>query len=80
MFVELIYDKCNFVGLLGVREVIFNELIKCMQCIFLEVEVWVKLMMMLLVINIDVSKYEKELISCMVQEMFEEVDMWFIEE
>ncbi|MCU8823212.1 DinI family protein [Klebsiella quasipneumoniae] len=79
MFVELVYDKRNFEGLVGARESILNELTKRMHKIFPDADVRVKPMMTLPVINTDASKHEKELISRTVQEMFEEADMWMME-
>ena len=38
----------------------------------------VKPLMTLPAINTDASKYGKEQISCTVQEMFEETDMWLL--
>ena len=38
----------------------------------------VKPIMTLSALNIDASKYGKEQISCTVQEMFEEADMWLV--
>ena len=37
-------------------------------------------MMILPVINTDASKHEKELISAVVQEMFEEAEFWLVSE
>ncbi|HAZ3452079.1 TPA: DinI family protein [Raoultella ornithinolytica] len=80
MFVELIYDKRNFEGLAGVRETITAELTKRIHRIFPDADVRVKPMMTLPAINTDASKHEKEQISRAVQEMFEEADMWMVEE
>ncbi|HGY5198492.1 TPA: DinI family protein [Raoultella ornithinolytica] len=80
MFVELVYDKRNFEGLVGARESILNELTKRMHKIFPDADVRVKPMMTLPAINTDASKHEKELISRTVQEMFEEADMWMVED
>ncbi|MEX0497426.1 DinI family protein [Raoultella terrigena] len=80
MFVELVYDKRNFEGLVGARESILNELTKRMHKIFPDANVRVKPMMKLPAINTDASKHEKELISRTVQEMFEEADMWMMED
>ncbi len=80
MFVELVYDKRNFEGLVGARESILNELTKRMHKIFPDADVRVKPMMTLPAINTDASKHEKELISRTVQEMFEEADMWMTED
>lgn len=63
MFVELVYDKRNFEGLVGARESILNELTKRMHKIFPDADVRVKPMMTLPAINTDASKHEKELIS-----------------
>lgn len=48
--------------------------------IFPDADVRVKPMMTLPAINTDASKHEKEQISRAVQEMFEEADMWMVEE
>ncbi|MPU37838.1 DinI family protein [Klebsiella quasipneumoniae] len=80
MFVELIYDKRNFEGLAGARETIAVELTKRIRRIFPDADVRVKPMMTLPAINTDASKHEKEQISRVVQEMFEEADMWMVEE
>ncbi|MBJ8835828.1 damage-inducible protein [Citrobacter freundii] len=76
MFVELIYDKRNFEGLLGANGIILGELTKRIHSIFPDADVRVKPMMTLPAINTDASKHEKERISTVVQEMFEEADMW----
>ena len=80
MFVELIYDKRNFEGLPGAKETIAAELSKRIHRIFTDADVRVKPMMTLPAINTDASKHEKEQISRAVQEMFEEADMWMVEE
>lgn len=80
MFVELIYDKRNIEGLAGARETITAELTKRIHRIFPDADVRVKPMMTLPAINTDASKHEKEQISRVVQEMFEEADMWMSEE
>lgn len=76
MFVELVYDKRNVDGLVGAREIILAELTKRVHQIFPDAEVRVKPMMTLPGINTDASKHEKEQISRVVQEMFEEADIW----
>ncbi|MDS0450295.1 DinI-like family protein [Klebsiella pneumoniae] len=80
MFVELIYDKRNFEGLTGVKETITVELTKRIHRFFPDADVRVKPMMTLPAINTDASKHEKEQISRVVQEMFEETDMWMMED
>ncbi|WP_395678037.1 DinI family protein [Enterobacter sp.] len=78
MFVELIYDKRNFDGLPGARDIIHGELSKRVHRIFPDAAVRVKPMMTLPAINTDASKHEKEQIGRVVQEMFEEADMWLV--
>ena len=80
MFVELIYDKRNCEGLPGAKETIAAELSKRIHRIFPDADVRVKPMMTLPAINTDASKHEKEQISRAVQEMFEEADMWMVED
>ena len=78
MFVELVYDKRNFDGLPGAKDIILGELTKRVHRIFPDADVRVKPMMTLPAINTDASKHEKEQISRTVQEMFEEADCgWF---
>ncbi|MDV7074128.1 DinI-like family protein [Citrobacter werkmanii] len=78
MFVELVYDKRNFDGLLGAKEIILGELRKGVHQIFPDADVRVKPMLTLPAINTDASKHEKEQISRTVQEMFKEADMWLV--
>jgi hypothetical protein len=80
MFVELVYDKRNFEGLPGAKNIILNELTKRIGRVFPDAEVRVKPMMTLPAINTDASKHEKEQISRVVQEMFEEAEMWLVSE
>ncbi|EIS7449298.1 DinI family protein [Citrobacter youngae] len=78
MFVELVYDKRNFDGLPGAKDIILDELSKRVHRIFPDADVRVKPMMTLPAINTDASKHEKEQINRIVQEMFEEADMWLV--
>ena len=78
MFVELVYDKRNFDGLPGAKDIILGELSKRVHRIFPDADVRVKPMMTQPAINTDASKHEKERISAAVQEMFEEADMWLV--
>lgn len=80
MFIELVYDKRNFEGLPGAKEIILQELSKRVHRIFPDADVRVKPMMTLPAINTDASKHEKEQISRAVQEMFEEAEMWLVAE
>ncbi|MBJ8972700.1 DinI family protein [Citrobacter braakii] len=78
MFVELVYDKRNFDGLPGAKDIILGELTRRVHRFFPDADVRVKPMMTLPAINTDASKHEKERISAAVQEMFEEADMWLV--
>ncbi len=78
MFVELVYDKRNFDGLPGAKDIILGELTKRVHRIFPDADVRVKPIMTLPAINTDASKHEKEHILSTVQEMFEEADMWLV--
>ena len=79
MFVELVYDKRNVEGLANARELFQGELEKRIHRIFPHAEVRVK-PMQTNAINSDGSKSEKEKISAIVTEMFEEADMWMTSE
>ena len=80
MFVELVYDKRNFDGLPGAKDIIQEELSKRIHRIFPDADVRVKPMMTLPAINTDASKHEKERINAAVQEMFEEAEFWLVAE
>ncbi|EBF7355297.1 DinI family protein [Salmonella enterica] len=75
MFVELVYDKRNVEGLAGAREIILAELTKRVHQIFPDAEVKVK-PMHANALNSDCTKTEKERLNRMLEEMFEEADMW----
>lgn len=79
MFVELVYDKRNVEGLTGAREIILNELTKRVHRIFPDAEVKVK-PMQANGLNSDCTKTEKERLNRMLEEMFEESDMWLVSE
>lgn len=79
MFVELVYDKRNVEGLPGAREIILTELTKRVQRIFPEAEVRVK-PMQANGLNSDASKSDREKLNRMLEEMFEEAEMWMVEE
>ena len=79
-FVELVYDKRNFEGLPGAKEIILAELSKRVHSVFPDAEVRVKPMMTLPAINTDASKHEKEQISRVVTEMFDEAEFWLVSE
>lgn len=79
MFVELVYDKRNVEGLANARNIILNELTKRVHKIFPSAEVKVK-PMQANALNSDCTKTEKERLNRMLEEMFEEADMWLVEE
>ena len=79
MFVELVYDKRNFEGLAGAKEIINTELTKRVHRIFPDADVRVKPMMTMASINTDAKKHEKEQIRRAIQEMFEEAEFWLTE-
>ncbi len=80
MFVELVYDKRNFDGLPGAKDIILGELSKRVHRIFPEADIRVKPMMTLPAINTDASKHEKEQINRTVQKIFEEAEFWLVAE
>ncbi|HGF0769587.1 TPA: DinI-like family protein [Kluyvera georgiana] len=80
MFVELVYDKRNFDGLPGAKDIILGELGKRIHRIFPDADVRVKPMMTIPTINTDASKHEKEQINKAVQDMFEEAEFWLLSE
>jgi hypothetical protein len=75
MFVELVYDKRN-VDLPGAKDIILAELTKRVHKIFPGADVRVKPMQANL--NSDCTKTEKERLNRMLEEMFEEADMWMV--
>lgn len=79
MFVELVYDNSNVEGLEGAREIIQAELTKRVHQIFPDAEVKVK-PMQANILNSDASKSDREKLNRMLEDMFEEADMWMVEE
>lgn len=79
MFVELVYDKRNVEGLPGAREIILNELTKRVHQLFPAAQVKVK-PMQTNALNSDCTKTEKERLNRMLEEVFEEADMWLVAE
>ncbi|WP_334368579.1 DinI family protein [Escherichia coli] len=79
MFVELIYDKRNVNGLVGAREIILAELTKRVYQIFPDAEVKVK-PMQANGLNSDASKSDRENLNRMLEDMFEDADMWLVSE
>ncbi|EAY4421067.1 DinI family protein [Salmonella enterica] len=78
MFVELVYDKRNVEGLPGARSIILNELTRRVQRIFPDADVRVK-PMQANSLHSDASKSDREKLNRMLEEMFEEADMWLVE-
>ncbi|EPW0180531.1 DinI family protein [Enterobacter hormaechei] len=79
MLVELVYDKRNVDGLAGAREIILAELTKRVHHIFPNAEVKVK-PMQANALNSDASKSDREKLNRMLEEMFDESDMWLTSE
>ena len=79
MFVELVYDKRNVAGLPGAQETILAELTRRVQRVFPDAAVRVK-PMQTNAVNSDCSKFEKERLNRLIEEMFEEVEFWLVSE
>lgn len=79
MFVELVYDKRNVAGLPGANEMILEELTRRIQRVFPAMEVKVKPMQRN-AIDTDASKSDKAIMARIIEEMFEEADMWLVAE
>jgi hypothetical protein len=79
MFVELVYDKRNVEGLPGAKEIILAELTRRVHRVFPAADVRVKPMESSSV-NSDCTKNEKEKLSRLVEEMFEEAEFWLVSE
>ncbi|WP_148569077.1 DinI family protein [Leclercia adecarboxylata] len=79
MFVELVYDKRNVAGFAGAREIILDELTRRVHRIFPDAEVKVK-PMQANGLNSDASKSDREKLNRMLEEMFDEADMWLVAE
>ena len=77
MFVELVYDKRNVEGLAGARDIILTELTKRVHRIFPNAAVKVK-PMQANGLNSDASKSDREKLNRMLEEMFDEADMWLV--
>lgn len=79
MFVELVYDKRNVEGLEGAQEIILAELTKRVHTVFPASSVRVK-PMQANAVNSNCTKTEKEKLNRLIEEMFEEVDMWLVKD
>ncbi|MFZ5257021.1 DinI family protein [Enterobacter roggenkampii] len=77
MFVELVYDKRNVDGLQEARGIILAELTKRVHRIFPDAEVRVK-PMQANALNSDARKSDREKLNRMLEEMFEESNMWLV--
>lgn len=78
MYVELIYDKRNVSGVQNANQLIRDELERRVHRIFPGAEVKVKPMMSNSSINTDASKHDKGRIQNILEDMFEEADMWLV--
>jgi hypothetical protein len=79
MFVELVYDKRNVAGLSDADSIILRELTRRVKRIFPDATVRVK-PMQANALNSDASKNDREKLSRMLEEMFEEADFWLVED
>jgi len=79
MYVELVYDKRNVAGLDNAADIILQELTQRVRRLFPDAEVRVKPMQMNS-LNSDASKSDREKLNRMLEEMFEEADMWLVAE
>jgi len=79
MYVELVYDKRNVAGLDNAAEIILQELSQRVRRLFPDADVRVKPMQMN-GLNSDASKSDREKLNRMLEEMFEEADMWLVAE
>ncbi|KNC10026.1 virulence protein MsgA [Klebsiella sp. RIT-PI-d] len=79
MFVELVYDKRNVAGLPNAREIILEELTRRVHRLFPDADVRVK-PMQANGLNSDASKSDREKLNRMLEEMFDEADMWMVAE
>ena len=77
MFVELGYDKRHVEGLAGARDIILAELTRRVHRLFPDAEVKVK-PMQANGLNSDASKSDREKLNRMLEEMFEEAEMWLV--
>lgn len=77
MLVELVYDKRNVDGLAGAREIILAELTKRVHQIFPDAEVRVK-PMQANGLNSDASIINRVMLNRILEEMFDEPDMWLM--
>ncbi|ANR80979.1 virulence protein MsgA [Kosakonia sacchari] len=75
----MVYDKRNVAGLPGAKEIILEELTKRVRRIFPDADVRVK-PMQANGLNSDASKSDREKLNRMLEEMFEESDMWLVQE
>ena len=77
MRVELIFDKRNVSGIPNASEKIEAELAKRVHRMFPDADVKVK-PMQANAVNSDCTKTEKEKLNRLIEEMFEEADMWLV--
>ncbi|EAM6531986.1 DinI family protein [Salmonella enterica] len=77
MFVELVYDKRNVEGLPGARNIILNELTMRVHRSFPDADARVKLMQASS-LNSNASKSDWEKLNRLLEDMFEETDMWLV--
>ncbi len=74
---ELVFDKRNVAELPGAADIIKAELTKRVHKVYPDADVRVK-PMQANGLNTDASKTEKEKLSRLLEEMFEESDQWLV--
>jgi len=79
MFVELVYDKRNVAGLPSAQDIILAELTRRVQRVFPDAAVRVK-PMQTNAVNSDCTKFEKERLNRLIEEMFDEAEFWLVSE
>lgn len=80
MYVELIYDKRNVEGLPNAKALILAELEKRVHRVFPHAEVKVKPLSSDSRIQTDASDNDRAKLKALIEEMFEEADMWMVKD
>lgn len=77
MFIELVYDKENVEGWAGARKLILPELTKRVCQILPDADAKVKIVQTN-GLKSDISKCDQGKLNCMLEDMFEEANMWLV--
>lgn len=79
MFVELIFDKRNVQNIPHAHDRILHELIQRVSVLFPDAEVSIKPMQQNS-LRTDASKSDREKLNRLLEEMFEEADIWLLDD